>query len=164
MTTLFLRALAPLVLALTVAVPAFAAGTPPPKPSINFSKVPLHTEFVVEVNKKGQIVRVKSGKSTSNYTYNAQTYGNVLQMWIRHPDGTAQVGLYRVTYDYDPKTHGIRRGVALVKAGGTWGDKEGAADQMMSIFKKNESKGATRPNLPSLNAITGASSTPTPKP
>jgi hypothetical protein len=166
MNTLFLRALAPLVLALTVAVPAFAAGTPPPKPSINVSKVPLHTEFVVEGNKKGQIVRVKSGKSTSNYTYNAQTYGNVLQMWIRHPDGTAQVGLYRVTYDYDPKTHGIRRGVALVKAGGNWGDKQGAADQMMEIFKKNEAKGSTAPapNLPSLNAITGRSSTPTPKP
>jgi len=58
----------------------------------------------------------------------------------------------------------FRRGVALVKAGGNWGDKQGAADQMMDIFKKNESKGAKAPNLPSLDAITGASSTPTPKP
>ena len=167
MTTQFLRVLAPFALALTFAVPAVAAGpTPAPKrPVINFSKVALHTEFVVEVNKRGQIVRVKSGKSTSNYTYNAQTYGNVLQMWIRHPDGTAEVGLYRVSYDYDPKTHGIHRSIALVKAGGNWGDKQGAADQMMEIFHKNDSKGAAPPpNLPSLNAITGVESTPTPKP
>jgi len=163
MTTHLLRAVAPFALALAFAVPVHAA-TPAPKPTIHFSKVPLHTEFVVEVNKKGQIVRVKSGKSTPNYTYNAQTYGNVLQMWIRHPDGTAQVGLYRVSYDYDPKTHDIHRGIALLKAGGNWGDKEGAADQMMEIFRKNESKGARAPNLPSLKAITGASSTPTPKP
>src|SRR5665213_840049 len=167
MTTRFLRALALLALALAFAVPALAAGsTPAPKrPVINFSKVPLHTEFVVEVNKRGQIVRVRSGKSTANLTYNAQTYGNVLQMWIRHPDGTAQVGVYRVAYDYDPKTHGIHRTIALVKAGGTWGDKQGAADQMMTIFRKNEHKGATPPpNLPSLDAITGAAATPTPKP
>jgi len=164
MTIRYLRALATFALALTFAVPALAATTAPKRPVINFSKVPLHTEFVVEVNKKGQVVRVKSGKSTPNYTYNAQTYGNVLQMWIRHPDGTAQVGLYRVAYDYDPKTHGIRRGITLLKAGGTWGDKQGAADQMMTIFKKNENKGAPKPNLPSLNAITGAAATPTPKP
>ena len=24
-------------------------------------------------------------------------------MWIRHPDGSAEVGLYRISYDYDPK-------------------------------------------------------------
>ena len=159
------RALALAALALTLAVPAAAATkTPQPAPTIRFSKVPLHTEFVVEVNKKGQIVRVKSGKDCANLTFNAQTYGNVLQMWIRHPDGSAQTGLYRVTYDYDPATHGVHRGIALVKAGGNWGDKQGAADQMVDIFNKNEAQAKKRPgaDLPPLNVITGAK--PTPKP
>ena len=162
MTHTALRAIALAILTLTFAAPAVAATTPRPMPTIRFSKVPLHTEFVVEVNKKGQVVRVRSGKSTSNYTYNAQTYGNVLQMWIRHPDGTAQVGVYRVTYDYNPSNHGIHRAVSMISKGGAWGDKQGAADQMMEQFRKNESKGAVRPNLPSLNSITG--STPKPSP
>lgn len=165
MTKTTLRAIALAILALAFAGPAHAAtAAPRPMPTIRFSKVPLHTEFVVEVNKRGQVVRVKSGKSTSNLTYNAQTYGNVLQMWIRRPDGSAEVGLYRVGYDYNPKTHGIHRSIALIKAGGTWGDKQGAADQMMDIYRKNEAKGATKPNLPSLNAITGATPKPSPKP
>jgi hypothetical protein len=165
MTKLPSRIFAAVVLAIALAAPAGAATrTPQPMPTIRFSKVPLHTEFVVQVNKRGQVVRVKSGKSTPNYTYNAQTYGNVLQMWIRHPDGSAEVGTYKVTYDYNPANHGIHRGVQLLKAGGNWGDKQGAADEMMDIYRKNEAKGAVKPNLPSLNTIKGVSSTPTPKP
>ena len=65
----------------------------------------MHTEFVVEVNAKGQVVRVKSAKAYGDQDpfFNTQTNGNVLQMWIRHPDGSAEVGLYRVNYDYDPQ-------------------------------------------------------------
>ena len=44
----------------------------------------------MEVNKKGQVVRIKSGKGTKYGTFNAQTYGNALQMWIRKPDGSAE--------------------------------------------------------------------------
>lgn len=166
MIELFKRAAALATLVLAIAAPAAAAAkTPQPMPTIRFSKVPLHTEFVVEVNKKGQIVRVKSGKDCANPTFNAQTYGNVLQMWIRHPDGTAEVGLYKVTYDYDPATHGVHRGIALIRRGGTWGDKQGAADQMAAQFKKNEAdakKQQSGANLPPLDIITGAK--PTPKP
>lgn len=162
MTNTLPRVLALVALALALAVPAGAATrTPRPMPTIRFSKVPLHTEFVVEVNKRGQVVRVKSGKDCPNLTFNAQTYGNVLQMWIRHPDGSAEVGLYKVTFDYTPANHAVHRRIALVKAGGNWGDKQGAADQMMDLYRKNESKGAVKPNLPSLNAITGE---PSPKP
>ncbi len=163
MTKSIPRTVALVALALALAAPAGAATrTPRPQPTIRFSKVPLHTEFVVEVNKRGQVVRVKSGKDCPNLTFNAQTYGNVLQMWIRHPDGRAEVGLYKVSYDYTPANHGVHRAIALIRAGGTWGDKQGAADQMMEIYRKNEAKGAVKPNLPSLNAITGG--TPSPKP
>ena len=119
----------------------------------------LHTEFVVEVNRLGQIVRVKSGKSCKNLTFNAQTYGNVLQMWIRKPNGSAIVGLYRVTYDYDPRTQKVHRGVALLARGGNWGNKKGAVTDMMQIDARNRAE--HRP-LPGLNQILRP--TPTPKP
>ncbi len=121
----------------------------------------LHTEFVVEVNNRGQVVRVKSAKGSNDPTFNAQTYGNALQMWIRHPNGTADVGLFRVTYDYDPRTHMVRRGVSLVRLGGTWGNAEGAANQMLDTARR-EAESASGRNLPPLGNIIGA--TPTPRP
>jgi hypothetical protein len=146
-------------------LPAHAAATPKPKRIIvPVPTVPLHTEFVVEVNKLGQIVRVISGKSSKDLTYNAQTYGNVLQMWIRKADGTGEVGVYRVTYDYTPKTHKISRSVTLLRAGGNWGDQEGAVNQMLAADRKSAQKentgqtqGTPPPvNLPSLDSITGS--------
>lgn len=140
-----------------------AQGTARPLPTPVLSKVPLHTEFVVEVNELGQIVRVKSGKSCKDPTFNAQTYGNVLQMWIRRPDGSAIVGLYRVTYDFDPGTKKVRRGVALLKTGGDWAEKRGAANDMMDTAERLSKKyqNQNQQKLPSLQQITGS---PTPKP
>jgi hypothetical protein len=72
--------------------PAFAATTPQPSGAphpahtpiiIHLPNVPLHTEVVVEVNKKGQVVRVKSTKPCKVQSFNVQTFGNALQMWIR---------------------------------------------------------------------------------
>ncbi len=166
-----LRAQAFVLLTLFAATSVALAASPSPsshatlpaRPVSPYPKEKLHTEFVVEVNKKGQIYRVRSGKSCPDTVFNAQTYGNVLQMWIRHPDGTAEVGLYRVTYDYDPNTHKIKRGVALLKPGGDWGDKEGAANEMMDIVR-SEARAAhatPTPTLPPLKQVLG---TPTPKP
>lgn len=151
------------------------AATPSPKPLPKpvLPKIAMHTEFVVEVNNKGQVVLVKSGKSAKECTkstegqclfFNAQTYGNVLQMWIRHPDGTAEVGLYRVTYDYDPKTHGVKRNVALVSRGGNWGDKPGAATDMMGKADAEarawaEKQKTQNNSLPDLNKIVSPSPT-----
>jgi hypothetical protein len=173
MTTGRRRAFVLATLFLLPVAPAIGA-TPAPKqtqhkpitlPTPHYPMKKLHTEFVVEVNAKGQVVRVKSGKSCDNYTFNAQTYGNVLQMWIRHPDGSADVGLYRVTYDYDPKTRDVHRGISLVQKGGTWGDKEGAATEMIDTAKKEtqEQKEAIEKqnkNLPSLQNIIKATPTP----
>jgi hypothetical protein len=152
---------------------AIAATTPQPGPAphpspivIHLPNVPLHSEVVVEVNKKGQVVRVKSTKPSKARTFNVQTYGNALQMWIRKPNGTAQVGLYRITYDYNPKTQDVTRRVALISAGGNWGDAEGAANVMMDMARKqaeaaHKAQQEQTNKLPSLNQIRGA---PTPRP
>jgi|HubBroStandDraft_4_1064222.scaffolds.fasta_scaffold72133_2 hypothetical protein len=148
------------------AVPC-AAATAQAAPHYTLPTVPLHTEAVVEVNKKGQVVRIKSTKTCKVTSFNIQTFGNALQMWIRRPNGTAQVGLYRVSYDYDPKTHGVTRSIALVSAGGNWGDEDGAANVMIENARKQAAQDRQREEeqnakLPSLNQIRGA--TPSPKP
>lgn len=160
---------------------ASAAPTPHPAPQstrivIHLPKVPLHSEVVVEVNKKGQVVRIKSVKPSKLLSFNYQTYGNALQMWIRkcHTEGnttncTADVGLYRVIYDYDPKTSNVTRRVAIVSRGGNWGDEPGAATVMMEMFRKQAAAAAEaerkqqeqNTKLPSLNEIRGVA---TPKP
>jgi hypothetical protein len=173
---LIAAALAAIVAA--TATPALTATTPKPSPAprpapivIHLPPVPLHTEVVVEVNKKGQVVRVKSTKPCKVQTFNLQTYGNALQMWIRRPDGTAQVGLYRITYDYNPKTQDVTRRVSLISAGGSWANDEGAANVMVEMERKQAAAAAEaqrraqeqqNAKLPSLNEIRGLS--PTPKP
>lgn len=157
-----LRAGALAVLAVVAFQPgASYAATPPAKtlamPKLNLPKTPLHTEFMVQVNRKGQIVRVKSGKECKNVTYNAITYGNVLQMFIRRPDGSATVGMYKVSYDYDPRTTKIHRGVALISEGGDWADEQGAVDQMREVDRKNQEKHLGLPGFDKLFK-------PTPKP
>jgi hypothetical protein len=147
--------------------------TPIVLPTPRLPTKPLHTAFIVEVNKKGQVVRVQKAISKNeDLTFNAQTYGNVLQMWIRHPDGTAEVGLYKVSYDYDPSTKKIRRSIELIKPGGSWANAEGAADQMMDIATR-EAKAAQQQqqrqqqqnhNLPSLEQIIGPSPSAKPSP
>jgi hypothetical protein len=101
-----------------------------------FPKVKLHTEFVVEVNKLGQVTRVRSGKSCPNPTFNAQTYGNALQTFIRTPDGQAVSGLFRLTYDYNPQTQRVHREVALIQVGGVDANAEGAAVEMLRLAAK----------------------------
>jgi len=166
------------VAALGLAVMTIAATpAPEPAPSAPFKpvlpKMAMHTDFMVEVNGKGQVVRVKSGNSAKNCTkateqqclfFNAQTYGNVLQMWIRHPDGSAEVGVYKVTYDYDPKTHNVKRNVAIVSRGGDWANKPGAATDMMDKAEAEarawaEKQKLENKSLPDLNQIVSPSPT-----
>jgi hypothetical protein len=158
-----------------------AASTPAPSPrttqiTVHAPTVPLHSEVVVEVNNKGQVVRVKSTKPSKSPSFNFRTYGNALQMWIRKCEvsgGATKcegvVGLYRVTYDYDPKTGKVTRRVALISPGGSWANSEGAANVMMQMLQKQEEAAEaaehkaqqSNTKLPSLNEIRGA---PTPKP
>ncbi|GAC1404840.1 MAG: hypothetical protein NVSMB64_08700 [Candidatus Velthaea sp.] len=95
-------------------------------------KTKVHTEFTVEVNKLGQVTRVRSGKSSKDLTFNAQTYGNALQAFIRTPEGQVVVGTYRLSYDFDPKTARVHRDVELIKRGGVDPNAKGAAEDMLS--------------------------------
>lgn len=162
---------------LLFALPAWsAAATPPPSanaqpamPAIKLPAVPLHTEYLVEVNKKGQVVKSKPSKLSKLDTFNLMTYGNTLQMWIRKPDDSATVGTFRVTFDFDPKTKKVTRNIALVSEGGDWGDQEGAATsmyeeaerQLQAAIKKQQAQDAS---LPSLNQIRGTSPSPSASP
>ena len=132
-------------LAVLAASAASAAATPPPPARVDVTKIQpkallpkskLHTEFVVETNKFGQVTRVRSGKSSPSASFNTQTYGNALQAFIRTPDGHAIAGSYRLTYDYDPHTERVRRDVALIKAGGVNPNAKGAALELMELARK----------------------------
>jgi hypothetical protein len=173
------------IAALATFAVASAAPTPHPSPQstrivIHLPKYPLHSEVVVEVNAKGQVVRIKSVKPSKLLSFNYQTYGNALQMWIRkcHTEGntsscTADVGLYRITYDYDPKTTNVTRRVAIISHGGNWGNDPGAATVMMEMYRKQAEAAAAAERkaqeqqqqqnnkLPSLNEIRGKA-TPSP--
>lgn len=115
---------------------------------------PLHVELTVEVNRLGQVSRVRSIKASHNYAFDAHCYGNALQAFIRTPDGHVVVGTYVLTYDYDPKSLQVKRDVALIKAGGVNPNAEGAAMNMMEIARHSHDKGkpAVTPGpIPSVN-------------
>ncbi|HEY1976968.1 MAG TPA: hypothetical protein VGG89_10505 [Candidatus Baltobacteraceae bacterium] len=153
----------------SAATPPPATGGLPGMPQIKLPTVPLRTEYLVEVNNKGQVVKSKPSKLSKLDTFNLMTYGNTLQMWIRKPDDTATVGLFRVTFDYDPKTRKVARNIELVTPGGNWGEEPGAAavmyqdavKQLQAKIKQEQDQNAS---LPSLNEIRGKSPAPTASP
>lgn len=113
---------------------AAAAPTLPPNLRLpNAPKAPLRTTFVVEVNKKGQVTRVRSGTSSPDAKFNAMTYGNALQAFIRTASGSVVVGTYRLTYDYSPVSKQVKRGVTLVRRGGVNPNAIGAVDEMAQV-------------------------------
>jgi hypothetical protein len=119
----------------------------------------VHTEFVVEVNGKGQVTRVRSGKSCPDLAFNAMTYGNALQAFIRTADGRSIPGVYRLAYDYNPKTKKVSRSVALIHAGGVDPNRIGAVDEMAQVNARHHGP-AVAPTpigspLPDFKAITG---------
>lgn len=86
----------------------------------------LHAAYTVETNKLGQVVRIRSSEPSKDAHFNTLTRGNALQAFIRRPDGTAVAGVYKLSYDYSPATHMVRRDVALVHAGGVNPSAQGA--------------------------------------
>jgi hypothetical protein len=119
-----------------------AAAPPTLPPNIRLPKLPssvLHTEFVVEVNKKGQVTRVRSGKASSNPGFNMKTYGNALQAFIRTQSGHSVPGIFRLTYDYSPETKMVVRNVALIRRGGVNVNAPGAVEAMMEASRKHVS-------------------------
>jgi len=136
------------------------SGTPPQRidvikaqPRSLAPKRALHVEYTVEINKLGQVARVRTVKPSHDESFDAKTYGNALQAFIRTPDGHVVVGTYRLVYDFDPKTLRVRRDVMLVKAGGVDPEAKGAATEMMEIARRNRNRTmppmATPPPAPS---------------
>jgi hypothetical protein len=124
-------ALAAALLVLPLAALAASTSAPAPVPTPKLPDRALHSVIIVEVNKRGQVVRIKGGELSHDSVFDTMTIGNALQMWIRHPDGSASVGLFRVNYDYDPHTHNVARHVSLISLGGNWGNDSGAATKMV---------------------------------
>jgi hypothetical protein len=165
-----------------LAAPLTALGAPTPHPmpipSVNPPKKPLHAVLQVEVNKHGQVVRVVHGSLSGYRPFDLMALGNAMQMWIRHPDGSARTGLYRVTYDYDPQTHNVKRQPELIKPGGNWADTPGAATLIIKDAKRETQELEKRmraeeqakqkkeaKNLPDINAaVKRAMASPTPHP
>jgi hypothetical protein len=119
-----------------------AAAPPTLPPSIRMPKLPssvLHTEFVVETNKKGQVTRVRSGKASSNPRFNLMTYGNALQAFIRTETGRSVPGIFRLTYNYSPETRMVQRSVTLIRRGGVNVNAAGAVDTMKEVAHKHAS-------------------------
>jgi hypothetical protein len=124
------------------------SGTPPQRidvlkaqPKSLAPKKTLHVEYTVEVNKLGQVARVRTVKPSHDQAFDAKTYGNVLQAFIRTPDGQVILGTYLMTYDYDPKTMRVRRGEPqLLKRGGVDPNAKGAVDDMLEIARRNHTR------------------------
>ncbi|HMD01759.1 MAG TPA: hypothetical protein VKG44_02225 [Candidatus Baltobacteraceae bacterium] len=113
-----------------------------------------HVEYTVEANAKGQVVRVTSAKRSQDQPFNAMTYGNALQVFIRKPDGTAVAGVYRLTYDYNPANKMVTRRVSLVRAGGVDANAPGAMTVIEEHNKRLLQAGAKPPSpLPDFSAI-----------
>jgi hypothetical protein len=133
-------------------------STPAPKPSgppdanhltaaqmrALLPKVALHTEYIVAVNKLGQVSGAKAKVQSKDKTFNVQTYGNALQAFIRTEDGHAISGVYSLSYDYHPKDGRISRAVALVHAGGVDPDAKGAALVMVDAARKEAAAAAAK--------------------
>jgi hypothetical protein len=182
MKQLLVRAAVPALAFLIAPLSGLASPTPTPRPvvlpSVKLPAKPLHVQLQVEVNKRGQVVRVLHGDLSGDHAFDLMALGNAMQMWIRHPDGSAQVGLYRVSYDYDPRTHNVNRVPALLKPGGNWADKPGAATlimkeaqlQALAIEKRLKAEKEAKQkqeakNLPDINAaVKRAMASPSPSP
>jgi hypothetical protein len=162
-------------LCIAVAASALLAAAPTPsplpyridvtkiQPKSLLPKVPLHTEYIVAINKLGQVTHILSGKVSKDKTYNLQTYGNAMQAFIRTSDGKAISGRYRLTYDYNPKTTRVRREVELVRAGTVDPNAEGAVNAMMDDVKKHAKKSTTAA-APAPAPARTAAMTPGPQP
>jgi hypothetical protein len=131
----------------TTAIAATPAPAAPPRlnvlqmqPKSLLPTKPLHVDMVVEINRLGQVARVRSIRASHNVPFDTHCYGNALQAFIRTPDGHVVVGSYRLSYDYDPKTTLVKRDVALIKRGGVNPNAKGAADDMMEIARRNHNR------------------------
>ena len=125
------------------------------------AKVPLHAEYVVSVNGKGEVVKILSKKLSKMMRFDLMTYGNAVQTFIRTDTGRVVVGKFRLTYDYNPATDRIRRDVAIVQRGGVDPNAESAVS-VMERHAVEYSKRDAEAMRKYLAAHPGAARTPVP--
>jgi hypothetical protein len=179
MSRFFTKASVLALAAFFVAAPGFAATPKPiPLPTPNLPSKWLRVDLIVEVNNRGQVVHVDHGTLSGDQAFDTMTLGNAMQMWIRRPNGSAQTGLYRISYQYDPRTHQVARVPTLIKAGGSWANKPGAATLIIQDARRQVREAEARiraeqakareqseKHLPDINAaVKRAMTTPTPHP
>jgi hypothetical protein len=135
-----------------------AATTTKAVPVVHPPTAHEHSEFVVETNKLGQVTRATKVTRSNDSHFNAMTYGNTLQAYIRTPDGKAIAGVYRLTYDYNPANQKITRGVALLRMGGVNPNAPGAVivEERKLEAEQREKQAATAETstLPGLHQMT----------
>jgi len=123
------------------ALPAQGFADPPLSAyGARYPKAPQHVRYLVEVNRKGQVSKVRSGTRSQDARFDSITYGNVIQTFIRRSDGRAISGLFRVSYDYNPKTQNVTRSVALLQAGGVNAAAPGLVDVVAEMNRRNKEK------------------------
>jgi hypothetical protein len=149
------RTLAALVASAIWLIGASPAPTPPAENHLTAAqmkamlpKTALHTEYVVAVNKLGQVTGAKAKTLSKDKNFNVETYGNALQAFIRTEDGKAISGLYSLDYDYNPTTSRISRSVALIHEGGVNPDAKGAALVMLDAARKEAAAAAAKAKRP----------------
>ncbi len=137
---------------------ATAATTKPVVPVVHPPRTHEHSEFVVETNKLGQVTRATKVTRSNDSHFNAMTYGNTLQAYIRTPDGKAIAGVYRLTYDYNPANQKITRGVALLRMGGVNPNAPGAViveeRKLEAEQQEKQAAAAEASALPGLHQMT----------
>jgi hypothetical protein len=120
-----------LAAALCAGGPAFAATAPVPEAAALYvPKKAVHSSFVIETNRKGQVTKVRARNSSGDARFDAMTMGNVVQTFVRKPDGSAIAGVYRMSYAFNPTTQKIKRTVELLQAGGVNPGAESLVDRM----------------------------------
>lgn len=99
-------------------------------PLPHLPKVALKTVYLVDTNRRGQVVKIRAGQPSKEDSFNTYTYYNALQTFIRKLDGKGTAGIFRLSYTYSPASESIKRDVELVKKGGVNPDALGAVDVM----------------------------------
>ena len=130
----------------------------------HFPKKALQTEFIVSVNKLGQVTHILAGRPSKDAVFNSEVYANAIGVYIRTPDGMhAVVGKYRLDYLYVPSSHKVQRTVALLSRGGVDPNAAGAVNVLRAraaqMAKAHSAPPPVAP-LPSLNSIGIPSSAP----
>jgi len=130
----------------SLATLAILGASPSPHAIVHLPLTPQHDEFVVEVNGKGQVVRVDSATPSHDRAFDSITFGNALQVFIRTTEGKAVAGRYRLGYDYDPATRQIHRTVAILQRGGVDPNALGAVDRELRAVAAEKARSHMSPS------------------